>query len=557
MNEQKAMPGMLQNRSINGLLAFFILLFLSAFSANSYVCAQSKKQIAWVDSLAEAYLEELNLAGISIGIVKDGVLWHLGSYGMASLEKEEPLTDEHLFSIASLSKAFTASALGILVDRGKLKWEDQLKSHLPEFRMANDSLSEALSLVDALSHSSGLPLGAGDLISFPDGGDFTVDDLLQCFEYIPPEDEIGSSFKYNNNLYHLSGELLSRSADESFETFVEREIFKKLDMKHTIAVQAGSIWEHPDAGPVASPHASKKDVLRPLRPYEHGINAAAGGIYSNAEDMCRWMLFHLNDGSYGEQLEKRLYSPEVQQDLFAAHNPHLQMRLPESYQSGEGCHYGLGWMHCSLDGAPFFFHTGGMPGMLCQLSLLPEEGLGIVVLTNAYPEGSLAFRGITYSIVDRLRSRESHDWLGQLASDFRSKEGEHADSIKAVWEVVSKASEQWDDADMKRFEGTYVDPWFGEAQILEEEGIWRLQMLRSPRLSGSLHPFSDTCMVVQWDYRDFHCDAFAIFRFPSREESLLIASKKEKASSFRMQGISPDIDFSFDFHHLHFSRKEE
>ena len=210
-----------------------IISLLFIFCATHICVAQySSKQ---VDSLVSYAMDKFNVAGVSVGIVKDGQIIHAKGYGVKSSVSKSPVDAHTNFAIASNSKAFTTTALALLVEEGKLSWQDKVKDHIPEFKMYDPYVTENFNIQDLLTHRSGLGLGIGDLMFFPDGTDFTIDDLLVSFQHFKPVSAFRTKFDYDNLLFLVAGEVIHRVSGMSFGDFITSRIFEPLQMDNTYA----------------------------------------------------------------------------------------------------------------------------------------------------------------------------------------------------------------------------------------------------------------------------------------------------------------------------------
>jgi len=220
-------------------------------------------------------------AGLAVTVVKDGRITHLGGYGVTSTRTGERVNEDTLFAIASNSKAFTAAALAILVDESRLHWEDKVIDHIPEFRMYDPYVTAQFTILDLLTHRSGLGLGAGDLLHFPDGSDFTVTDILRALPHLKPVSPFRTRYDYDNLLYVVAGEVVARITQSSWEAFVENRIFKPLGMNRS----RGSLQRVGSLTNVAQAHSEINGYLQGIPSYTNETTAAAGGIYASARDM--------------------------------------------------------------------------------------------------------------------------------------------------------------------------------------------------------------------------------------------------------------------------------
>ncbi|MDB5222645.1 MAG: serine hydrolase, partial [Chitinophagaceae bacterium] len=205
------------------LIVFLLVVFSIQLQAQVITSSQ-------IDSLAELTLKTFNVPGIAVAVVKDGKVIHAKGYGVRSLNTMQKVDENTLFGIASNSKAFTVAALGILVDEGKLKWDDKVIDYIPEFRMYNPYVTEEFTIRDLLTHRSGLGLGAGDLMFWPDSSDFTKKDMIHNLRYLKQTSSFRTKYDYDNNLYMVAGEVLSRVAGMSWEDFIQKRILDPLKM---------------------------------------------------------------------------------------------------------------------------------------------------------------------------------------------------------------------------------------------------------------------------------------------------------------------------------------
>ena len=210
----------------NGNLKVLLSLLLVLVMAPSWGQITSSE----IDELVEDAMEKFTVAGVAVGIVKDGEIIHAKGYGLKSVETGERVDEHTSFAIASNSKAFTSAALAILVEEGLLTWQDLVIDHIPEFKMYNDYVTQNLNIQDLLTHRSGLGLGAGDLQFWPSGSDFTMTDLLTNFQYFEPVSAFRTKYDYDNILYLVAGEVIKRVSGQSWENFVKLRILDPLGM---------------------------------------------------------------------------------------------------------------------------------------------------------------------------------------------------------------------------------------------------------------------------------------------------------------------------------------
>lgn len=506
------------------------LLLLLFLSASHFVYPQLSS--AEIDSLVHEAMEKFEVAGAAVAVVKDGKVIHQKGYGVQSIETREPVTINSNFAIASNTKAFTAAALAILEEEGKINWSDKVKEHLPEFKMYNDYVTENFNIQDLLTHRSGLGLGAGDLMFFPDGADFTIQDVMTNFQYFKPVSAFRTQFDYDNLLYLVAGELIARVSGLSYEDFIEQRILQPLEMNNSFA----SLQRVEDKSSLAMPHSTASGEMRQVDHIIKSINGAAGGIFSNVDDLSKWILLQLNEGKYGENLSKSLFSEENHYEMWKVHTV-LDPQFGTPYNS-HFAGYGLGWFLTDKLGNLEVSHTGGLPGMLSQTTLIPDLELGIVVLTNTDSGGGALFSAVSNTIADSYMGLEDQGWIQQYYKYSQNQKSKGDTFTQEVWKIVESADNSKINPEI--YTGTYKDNWFGEVEISKKNGQLWFTSKRSPKLNGPMKLYKDHTFAIAWATPDLDADAFATFEL----------NKTGKAESIRMKGISPNIDFSYDFQDL-------
>jgi CubicO group peptidase (beta-lactamase class C family) len=492
-----------------------------------------------VDQLVEDAMEKFNVAGVAVGIVKDGEVFLAKGYGLKSVEGKEKVDEHTSFAIASNTKAFTSAALAILVEEGKLSWLDKVVEYIPEFKMYNEYVTQNFIIQDLLTHRSGLGLGAGDLQFWPSGSDFTMADLLTNFQHFQPVSAFRTKYDYDNILYMVAGEVIKRVSGQSWEVFVQERILDPLEMDNSSTLPASmSGLEN-----LATPHMEVEGKLETIAWFEHNpanMNGALGAILSNADDLSRWMLVQLNQGKYGTALEKQLFTEKSQREMWKIHTT-INVR-PNSRYSPNFSGYGLGWRLADMNGKFTVSHTGDLSGMLSKTIMIPELELGVVVLTNSYYGGGGVFQAVTQTILDAYLGLEPYDWTGLYLERHLESTGSAEAEVKRVWETVESGDHHG--VVHENYTGMYADPWFGKVEIyLKENNLW-FRSLRSPELTGPMYHYKANAFAIKWENRELDADAFAIFSL----------DEEGKAQQISMKGVSPDLDFSYDFHDLFFER---
>ena len=498
-----------------------------------------------IDQLVERTLKAFDVPGIAVALVKDGKIIHAKGYGVRSRKTGQKVDENTLFGIASNSKAFTAAALGILVDEGKLNWDDQVIDYIPEFRLYDPYVTNAFTIRDLLTHRSGLGLGAGDLMIFPDSSNFTVNDIIHNLRYLKPVSGFRTKFDYDNLLYIVAGEVVARVSGLSWQEFVETRIMIPLAM-----TQSASTFERlKDKSNVIDAHAPVNGTVQVIKRDFSPSADAAGGIYSNLTDLSKWIIMQMNDGKYGDKLEKSLFSEKSHDQMWMPQtilpvNERTRGFTAKTYNTHFNS-YGLGWFLSDVKGYKQVQHSGGLAGIVTLVTLIPELKLGIIVLTNQ--QSGAAFTAITNTIKDGYIGVNDIDWVKTI-SDASANSKKEADKITAdVNQMVEASQKSAQPLKSEMFTGSYTDKWFGDVTIKEQNAKLWLTSVRSPRLKGELLPFKGNTFIVKWNDRSFDADVYAKFTVDS----------DGKATGIKMESISPLTDFSYDFQDLDFTRKSD
>ncbi len=495
-----------------------LLLCILLLSTKAFAQLSSKQ----IDSLVQNAMAKFNVAGVAVAIVKDGKIFYEKGYGVRSITNKLPVDEHTNFQIASNSKAFTTAALSILIDEGKLKWKDKVRTYLPEFKMYNDYVTENFLVEDLLCHRSGLGLGAGDLMDFPDGTDFTIKDKLSIFQYFKPQSDFRTQFDYDNQLYVIVGELIARVSGMTWEKFIQTRILDPLQMTNSFS----SLAAVKDKSSIATPHSTETGTIRTIAAFNNQINGAAGGIVSNVDDMSKWMITQINKGKYGNNLEKQLFSEARQREMWSIHTVTDVYPNPRYNQHFGG--YGFGWGLGDIKGNLQVSHTGGLPGMLTSVMMIPDMKLGVVILTNTESGGSALFSAVGQSIIDSYLGLDDFGWVDKYSKYMQSRNSSADSVVTKVWQTVAAAKNT--KFNVTDYTGIYEDKWFGKIEVfLKGNQLW-FKAFRSPKLNGPMNFYKANTFAIKWEYQDMNCDAFAMFNL----------DENGKAQSIKMKGISPD-----------------
>jgi len=514
-------------------LAFLLLAALFITASGQPL---TEKQI---DRLVKRVMKEFSIPGIAVAVVRDDVVLHMKGYGVGSIATRQK-TDEHtLFAIASNTKAFTVAALGILIDEGKLTWETKVIEVIPEFRLYNYYVTADFMIKDLLCHRSGMGLGAGDLMSWPDSAMFTAGEIIHNLRYLKQTTSFRTKYDYDNLLYIVAGEVVARVSGMSWEDFVESRIMEPLEMNGSSA----SFKKIRNRTNIIDAHVPVNGKLQVVAKQEGKIHNSVGGIYSNINDLSKWVMLQMNNGRYGPDLDKQIFSEAVHREMWTPHTVR-PVSNDTPYRSSFAA-YGLGWHLTDINGHLQVYHTGSHAGIETRVTMLPELRLGIIVLTNQ--QESAAHLAVTNAIMDGYLGISGNDWVGKLKEKMLRDKADAKEITDRVWATVeANSKEKTGGIDNQAFAGTYSDAWFGDVVISEENGRLMFRAAKSPKLRGEMFHYTANTFIIKWDDRSMDADAFAVFSL----------DREGKPSAIVMEAVSPLTDFSYDFHDLYLKRRE-
>jgi CubicO group peptidase (beta-lactamase class C family) len=475
-------------------------------------------------------LAALRTPGAAIAVVRDGRVVFAKGYGVRALSDTGRVDAHTLFQIASNTKAFTSAALAILADEGKLAWDDPVTRFLPGFALYDPYVTRELTVRDLVTHRSGLGLGAGDLLWFH--STYSRPEITYRIRFAKPASSFRSAYAYDNVLYIVAGEIVPAVAGLTWDDFVTRRIFAPLGMTETGTTIAYFTSSHN----AAAPHAVERGTLQ-IVPVDSVDNTApAGGIVSNVTDLAKWLICRLDSGRYAGG---RLFSERQAREMWSGQTilPIADPQPPLGALRPSFAEYGLGWRLRDYRGRKLVTHTGGLAGMSSQITLVPAERLGIVILTNSESDLMAA---LSYRLLDDFLGADPRtDWVAaflRAAQLDRAQADSTVRANRAARDSLSSPS-----LSLERYAGRYHDELYGDAAIALEGGHLVLRFGRSPAFVGDLEHWQYDTFIARW--RAAHLeDAYVAFSL----------NPDGSIDRFRMAAVSPVADFSFDYQDLEF-----
>lgn len=494
-------------RSIHALGAALLL-----FTGGSCF-AQASPNLDSLDAYIARAVKAFDQPGLAIGIVKDGqLLWSKG-YGKLDIAKPEPVTPNSVFYCASISKAFTSCAIGLLVDEGKLSFDDPVRKHLPEFKTPDDYLTAHMTVADLLCHRSGWITFDGDLLWY--GTDYKQDEILARHSAEPLTHGFRTDFGYSNLMYIAAARVIERVSAMSWDRFVTTRIFQPLGMDRS-RVETADLAVMAD---VALPHLRKgQDPKAPLKtmPYQplQGADGACG-VMSTVNDLAKWDAMWADEGKAGG---KAFLQPATFRRLT---NTHLAM-------GGRRDGAALGWFVEYNKGNKVITHSGGMPGFILNHAVVPDKDLAVIALGNG--ESSSVF-AVTSKVLDLYLGDGTADPVAAMLPRVKANQEEEAKRVAA--RTAARAAKTRPTATPAQLSGTYSDKIYGDAQVTVKDGKLLLSLLPAKELfTGELvHWHYDT---YQWQHADpFLEPGYITFEFDA----------DHMITGFRIDLHSPDFHF--------------
>lgn len=493
-------------------LVIAILLGLS--SNNTFaeeVTGLSAATIPVIDEAVRAAIQQFDTPGMALAVVKDGQLVHLAGYGERDLASAAPVTADTYFRLASASKAFTAASVAILVDEGKLTWDDKVVQYLPEFKLQDPWVTAEFTVRDLLSQRSGLAAAAGDSMIWPEPSGFSRQEVIHNLRYLTPLTSFRTNYAYSNVLYITAAELVARVVAKPWHEFVAERIFQPLQMQ----CYAGPMPEtalHNVALPYS--FSAEQGFAAIERNAINGtmlMSAAAGGIVCNANDMSKWLGFLLSQAQTTRQASG--IAPVSRQQVAQMWAPQTIMGVSAADRELDFTNfsaYGMGWRMADMHGVKVVHHTGTLSGFQAHVVLVPDRQLGLVVLNNGSNSG--ARQAVVQTVLKHYLAPElQRDWVAYYARQQQQRAQSGGSAVLPVGTGTVLLA-------LQDYAGTYADRWFGAVTISQNDTGLHLQSARMLNLQGVLEPFADHSFVVRWHDASVAQPALIHFQLNNRRE---------------------------------------
>ena len=464
--------------------ALFPVLFL--MSIGLYAQTKTKVNLQKLDAYFHQMVVDWDIPSASIGIVKDGELIFTGNYGVMEVGKKGAPDANTLYAIASNSKAFTSAIIGMLVQEGKLDWNDPVRKYLPYFELYDSWVSEHTTLRDLLSHRVGLGTFSGDNIWYK--SELPAREFIKRYKHVPQAYPFRSGYGYSNLMYIAAGEIIEVVTGKSWAENVRERILDPLGMNRTIA----TLKDLESQGNYATPHARNENGNYAI-PWTSWDNVAAtGGLISSVSDLHKWVAFNLNNGIHNGDT---LLSKKTRNLVWTPHNNFVvDHTTPNDFERHFNA-YGLGWGLSDYHGHLRVGHTGGYDGMITAITLIPDENLGVIVLTNGVKSPIMA---ATYSALDRfLGVKTEKDWS---ADYLKRTEVNITNDTRIADRKAMRVLNTVPSLTLEQLVGSYESDIYGPLSIREENGELKLEFSHSPLLSARLTHWHYDTWEIHWDH---------------------------------------------------------
>lgn len=461
-------------------LAAISLIFLTSLQA--IFCQPSVSEI-------EKYIEQARkdwaVPGMSVAIVKDGKVFSNRGYGVKEIGKETEVDENTLFAIASNTKAFVSSSLGVLHKEGKLNLNDKVLEYIPGFMLYDAYASSETTIGDLLCHRVGLGTYSGDVIWYKT--EFTADQVVEKIRFVPQKYSFRGGYGYSNLMFITAGEVIREVSGIPWDAFVKKSFLNPLNMDRTIT----SINELQRKGNFAIPHklVDKENMAIEWTNWDN--MGAAGGIISCSDDMAKWMIFQLNNGVIGNDT---ILDPAIQNILWTPHNNYtVSLQAKERNPGTKFAGYGLGWGVSDYYGNRMITHGGGYDGMYSQVAMIPEHELGIVILTNTMKSIATPLR---YYIINQFLEKDQRDWSAE-ALERSKREGWMQRTIREQKEA--RAANTLPSQKPAAFAGVYHTDMLGPIHIVHDGNDLFMNFENAPELTARLEHWHYDTWEIKWD----------------------------------------------------------
>jgi len=512
-----------------------------ALAATLLATAVAAAPPAGFEQRVEQLRKAFGTPGVTVTIVENGQVTLAHGWGVRDITTNKPVDADTIFFTGSTGKAFTNAALATLVDQGKIKWDDKVIDHMPDFRMWDPWVTREMTIRDLLVHRSGLGLGQGDLLFLPNST-LSRKETVRRIRYLKPATSFRSDYAYDNILYMAAGQLIEEVSGQTWERYLQDHVFAPLGMDHSTDTDA----EYQANPNHARPHSRNDGPIHGLGTQEAldenatiaQNSAPAGGLAISANDMGKWLLTQLGHGKipgsdkrlFSEEQSEVMWTPLVIQPIphyppeFAVAQPHYNL-------------YALGWDRTDYRGGQLVTHDGAVFGSQATVALLPEKNVGIFVATNS--EDGEIVRGLAYELLDHYLGLPRNNWPEKWREFKMARLNAAAKQVQTAQATPAKVGPS---LSLDRYVGDYADPWYGTIKVRQSGKGLNIEFPHSTGMEGPL---------THYQYDTFKTNPRLNWVEPAYVSFSIDANGK--VDRVTMKPVSPSADFSWDYQDLLFT----
>jgi CubicO group peptidase (beta-lactamase class C family) len=521
---------MMLKRGLIILLAISFLLPAISFgqtksdNVNAFVAGPNSTSeiVKRLDKYFEKARRDWNVPGLAIAIIKDNEVVLAKGYGVTDVKSPKKVDENTLFAIASNSKSMTAASIGILVDEGKLSWDDPVTKYLPYFQLYDPFVTQQMTVRDLLCHRTGLKTFSGDLIWY--GSTHSREEVIKRAKYLEPAHGFRANYGYSNIMFLAAGQIVEVVSGKTWDEFIKEHFFDPLGMARTNS----SVTKLDGMKNVATPHNDVEGTNIPIGYVNWDNISPAGGINSSVTDWAQYINLQLHDGTLKE---KKYFSKAVSDEMRQSHTAkHISAGSARLWPSKQFSAYGLGWDLFNYQGYKIVNHGGGYDGMISQTGMIPELGVGFVILTNSI--SSLPY-SLMFKVLDEFTlAEDKKDW-SQVFLEYK-RSGDVRSKKAAEKAEEDRAKDTKPSLDLEAYLGTYSGEMYGNAEVNLEDGKLIVQFVPTPLFRGELS---------HWHYDTFQIKLTKVPSLPPGT-CRFILDEEGKVEEMKIDIPNPDFDFT-------------
>ena len=501
---------------------YLLFLIISLFSLTIFGQQSLDKKLKKLDAYYEQSRIDYNVPGLAVAIIKDGEIIFSKGYGTRNVDTGDPVDGNTLFAVASNTKSFTAAALAMLIDEGKLSWDDKVRDYLPWFELYDPYVSESFNIRDLLTHRSGLMTFSGDLLWY--GTNLSRREVVESAKYLEPTFSFRDGYGYSNIMYIAAGLVIEEVSGMAWEDFIRTRILEPLHMDRTLT----STLQLPQTDNYCAPHNDFKGDLITIEWMNWDNVAPAGALISSVNDLSKWLDFQMRKGVTPDG--DTLINEKHFREMWQAHNSQTVSSFSEkTYPSTHFRAYGLGWGIMDYLGVKVIGHGGGYDGFITNTTFIPEENLGMVFLTN---KNTGLYHPLRYKTLDILLGNELEtDWSADVLKMVQ--DGEKEDEAQRARAEEARVKDSKPTLPLEEYLGTYNCEMYGNAKVYMEDEQMMVHLEPTDIFVGTL---------THWQYNTWKVE---MKKMPSLSYGLVNFLIDDRGEVTEMQIDIPNPDFYF------------